>query len=164
MHTGKYCRILADSKVSLMLRLRPTNYKFPPPHINPPKDDPSEIASDFDSNPTADRNLQIKKSHMKGLRMHAVCTVQTFRNSLSGNYSSCCVGQYLTYYIRRSYAVFICKILFEIRMEVTFNLIFRIIYNFMIPSVIVYDRFGFHKEFLQDIVHLHGFYYFPFTG
>ena len=80
-----------------------------------------------------------------------------------------CFCHFHIYCCHRSNAVHVRDVLPPYGLEV------RFIYNFwsysyfllctytILFSVIVYDRFGLHREYLESILTSHGFYYHPFT-
>jgi len=80
-----------------------------------------------------------------------------------------CFCHFHKYCCHRSNAVHVRDVLPPYGLEV------RFIYNFwsycyflrctymILFSVIVYDRFGLHREYLESILTSHGFYYHPFT-
>lgn len=81
---GHYCRVLADSSADLVVRLRPTD--FVPP-LKGEVDDKvalSEIEATMETTPGAAREVLARTALKIEKRPHAVCTVQTFRNSQSG--------------------------------------------------------------------------------
>lgn len=123
METGYYCRALADSAAEVSIHLRPS----PSSSISLSED---VISSSIETNPSALRLMAFKSlSKDEQNRVHAVCTVQTFRNKQT---------RPMLY-------------------------LFTMYYQMMGWSVIIYDRYGFHKEYLSKIMHLPGVYYHPYT-
>lgn len=87
MQKGYFCRVLSDTKTVSYIRLRPSKFVPPPAHIRLPKEDPSEIEVEMTTNPAVDREIRIRRFNRKETRLHAVCTVQTFRNAGSGKWT-----------------------------------------------------------------------------
>lgn len=86
MHPGYFCRVLSDSSSEVQLHLRPPDFRDDP-NVNPPKYDPANIVSLFNTPPYKSKLMKIKEIGKKDTLLHAVCTVQTFRNPLSGKYT-----------------------------------------------------------------------------
>ena len=140
MVNGYFCSLAARNMASVYVNLLPSSYKVPL--------DASLSAGGPSGPGEADHNAALKvlqaellvsaqgrrRERVKGIvreegRVHAVCTVQTFRNPQSGTM----LYLFVQYYQRMGW------------------------------SVIVYDRFGLHKEFLNELLQLPGFYYHPYT-
>jgi hypothetical protein len=89
LHLGKYCRPFAEYPVSVEIHLKPSSF-------NPDNDTTvstastiqKELIADFKTNPYENRILKSKEMLLSGSqsegRIHAVCTVQSFKNPFSG--------------------------------------------------------------------------------
>ena len=82
MIPGHYCRTLAEYVTSVELALRPTAFVLPADDML--SKDPPELKSKFLASPFAPRSQFIKEQSEADPRPHTVCTVQSFRNSNSG--------------------------------------------------------------------------------
>lgn len=78
MEFGRVCRPFAEYHVSGELFLRPTLF--------PNSSNEEVISASFNTFPSSKRVLQYNKLQVHDPRVHAVCTVQTFRNPYSGPY------------------------------------------------------------------------------
>ena len=81
---GMFCRALSDNIGTVELHLRPSTFVVSPASVTYPKEDPSEILGMLETNPSAHRSLKQKQLMLNSPRPHAVCTVQTFRNPMTG--------------------------------------------------------------------------------
>lgn len=131
MQPGYYCRVLSDSIADLEINLRPTAWKPPPSYdvLDDPANEKAEIKGEFSTTPSAMRLQEIKEQQYLDPRPHAVCTVQTFRNAITGPM----LWLFVEFYHRLGW------------------------------RVIIYDRFGFHREFVEDFIGLPGVDYHPYT-
>jgi hypothetical protein len=95
LHFGKYCRPLAEYPVTVEIHLRPSSYhpdndttEASSPPSRSSSTTPKELIADFKTNPYETRLLKSKEMILSGSslegRIHAVCTVQSFKNPFSG--------------------------------------------------------------------------------
>jgi hypothetical protein len=92
---GYFCRPIAEYPTEIELFLRPSSYELPLSASNsslgtpppPPKVDEPEkglLEAAFHANPQEVRHMTMHSMRAADFRPHAVCTVQTFRNSQTG--------------------------------------------------------------------------------
>jgi hypothetical protein len=87
MVPGYFCRTIAQYTTLLQVRLRPSNFSFQDPqYIQNNYEYPStqEIESNLVVVPLAKKLNEIQKHEEYDHRPNSVCTVQTFRNRISG--------------------------------------------------------------------------------
>jgi len=157
MAPGYFCRVLSDHATHVSLHLRPTAFQVPLDYAQRFVPTDGELVAEALTEPLAARHLKVTDyfstagegdggaaaaAAVSGAgggsgaaaaanvyRPHAVCTVQTFRNSQTGPM----LYLFVSYYHRMGW------------------------------RVVVYDRFGFHREFIEDLLPLPGFDYYNYT-
>eukprot|EP00596_Hydrurales_sp_CCMP1899_P008838 CAMPEP_0119039226 /NCGR_PEP_ID=MMETSP1177-20130426/8629_1 /TAXON_ID=2985 /ORGANISM="Ochromonas sp, Strain CCMP1899" /LENGTH=360 /DNA_ID=CAMNT_0007002873 /DNA_START=652 /DNA_END=1731 /DNA_ORIENTATION=- len=135
MQEGSFCRVLADYESTITLHLRESAFSVPLDYAKYDMSEKVEIVSEGKNNPAAARVLKV--------------TDFTDEDRLSQS-------QY------RPHAV--CTVqTFRNAQTGPMLYLFVSYYHRLGWRVIVYDRFGNHKEFIEDLLQFPGFDYHPYT-
>jgi hypothetical protein len=147
MQEGFYCRVLIDHVTKISVHLRPTDFSVPPDYAKYEPSTEGELVGEAMNAPMGMRLLAAKGEVSPESEHH-----------MGGGGGG---GAMLTHQ-HRSHAV--CTVQ-TFRNAQTGPMLYLFIsyYHRLGYRVILYDRFGFHKEFIEDLLALPGFDYYPYT-
>eukprot|EP01036_Dinobryon_divergens_P032366 gene32366-41935_t len=100
MEQGYFCRPIADYPTELELHLRPSEFD---PVSGRGGDPGRELLAELKTYPAAEREMKRRDLMLTDFRPHAVCTVQTFKNSQSGPM----LFMFVSYYHRMGWRVIV---------------------------------------------------------
>ncbi len=139
MQGGYFCRIMADHISTVTIRLRPSHFSVPLDYAQYLMPDTGELVAEAVTEPAAARHLKVSDYF-------------TPEDAAAGGTAA----------VYRPHAV--CTVqTFRNAQTGPMLYLFVSYYHRMGWRVIVYDRFGFHREFIEDLLPLPGFDYYNYT-